>query len=75
MKAHGSSSPSRVKDSSVAVGILENVCGFGEGIFVGEGGLGRGGVGHGHWFSFDGGLSVSGIRSRTSFSMISVPTL
>lgn len=36
MKAHGSSFPSRVKDSSVAAGILGNMCGFGEEIFVGR---------------------------------------
>lgn len=36
MKAHGSSLPLQVKDSSVAAGILENVCGFGEEVFVGR---------------------------------------
>ena len=36
MKTHGGSFPSRVKDSSVAAGILENVSGFGEEIFVGR---------------------------------------
>lgn len=36
MKAHGSSLPLRVKDSSVAAGILENVCGSGEESFVGR---------------------------------------
>lgn len=37
MKAHGSSFPLRVKDSSVAAGILENVCSFGAELFVGRG--------------------------------------
>lgn len=36
MKAHGSSLPLRVKDSSVAAGIQENVCGFGAELFVGR---------------------------------------
>ena len=36
MKTHGISRPLRVKDSSVAAGILENVCGSGEESFVGR---------------------------------------
>lgn len=36
MKAHGISLPLRVKDSSVAAGILGNVCGFGAELFVGR---------------------------------------
>lgn len=36
MKAHGISLPLRVKDSSVAAGILGNVCGFGEEFFAGR---------------------------------------
>lgn len=37
MKTHGISRPLRVKDSSVAAGILGNVSGFGEEIIVGRG--------------------------------------